>query len=134
MKKYTSQQLASYAKGFTLLKFDSADKIYNKFKGDLDRRMKRVQPTLPLEAELERQSRKLAEKSFEILGLIREDAIERRLSTGLKNDAWYSGIDLADYRIYFDDLANDIVKDAITEVHKPLAEEFRAWKKRQRKR
>ncbi|MCR8557005.1 hypothetical protein KXD93_05100 [Mucilaginibacter sp. BJC16-A38] len=134
MKKYTSEELAAYAKAFALQKFNSADEIYDKFKGDLNHRMKRVQLTLPMEDELERQSRRLAEKSLEMLGSIREEAVERRLSNGLKNEAWHPGIDLAEHEVYFDDMAISMMKDAIAEAHRPLAEEFSAWKKRQRKR
>jgi len=48
MKRYNSDELAAYAKQFALDKYDSADKIYDKFKANLNQRMKRAQPTIPL--------------------------------------------------------------------------------------
>jgi len=133
MKRYTSEELAAYAKTFALTKFDNAEKVYEKFKSDLNRRMKNVQPALPLPEELERQSRILAAKSQQTLNSIREEAVERRLSSCLKNDALDPGIDINNYHVYFDELADNMAKDAIAESHKPHADEFRAWKKKRKK-
>ena len=132
MNRYTSEQLAAYAKAFALNEFDNEDKIYERFKGDLGRRMKRVQLTVPLPEELERQSRLLATKAHEMLGYIKEEAIERKLSSGLKQEAWHPGVDLNSYQTYFSDLTVEMVKGAIAEAHRPLAVTFRDWKKKQR--
>lgn len=133
MKTYTSEELALYAKQFAMRKFNNADSIYDRFKGDLNRRMKRAQPTVPLKDELQRQAKLLAEKAYEKFHHIPEEAIERKLSGRLTNEAFYPGIELEDHQDYFDALADEMVKASISSAFAPLAEAIKAIKRKSRK-
>ncbi|QEM12372.1 hypothetical protein [Mucilaginibacter rubeus] len=133
MKRYTSEELAHHAKQFAQDKYDSAESIYQRFKSDLNRRMKRSQPTMPLKDELERQAKILAGKAYEKFYHISEEGIERKLSGRLTNDAFHPGIELDDYQDYFDEFADEMVKASISAAFAPLAEAIKAIKKKRRK-
>lgn len=134
MKTYTSEELAQYAKQFALQKFKDADSIYAKFRSDLNRRMKKAQPTIPLPEELERQARVLAGKAYELLTYFSEEAIDRKLDPRFKNDAWHPGIEINNYDDYFTDFATEMMKASIGAAYQPLAKNVADLKKRNRKR
>jgi len=113
MNKYTEDELAQIVLIIISKKFDTAEKIKDEFKSNLERKIQSFHRQKLTDNELEKGSLKFATDTFNDLRRINKDIIKSKISREIIDKCYYQGIEIKEYEEYFTNLAIDLVKKLI---------------------
>ena len=112
-KKYTDEELCTIAKQLIFKLFDSPEKILDAFRANIARKVQSLHQTKLTENEIQEKSLNVAADTFNDLDRIPIEFISTKLSREITSKSYQVGIDIAEYKDYFYDLAKDMVKNLI---------------------
>jgi len=127
-KKYSTDELATIIQQLIYAKFDSPNKIKIEFNSNLKRKVKSLHSEILTDEEIEINSTKISTSIYNDLNRITKDFIIKKLSREVKNRINSQEIDLLDYKVYFNDLAVELVKELIQAKYNSVKQEIRKYK------
>jgi hypothetical protein len=124
--RYTDIQLAQHVHDIIHSVYDSPLGIKNAFRGKLNAVAKSLVKRQLIASELDELTEKIAADIYKHLNNITLMYIERRMSTAIKEENQYSGIDLSAYEADFRDLAKTVVGDLIKQRVKQVKDDAKS--------
>lgn len=134
MKKYTKHELADEVQKRIRQRFGNPEQIKNEFKSNIQRKLQSVDSTKPTEAELENKIIKVAEGVHDQINRISNEMIIGKISRKIKDDNYYTGIDISQYADYLEELAKEFVKALINHQYSSAKKRFNEYKKKMGKK
>jgi hypothetical protein len=122
-KKYTDEELSAFVIQLIFQLYDSPEKVLESFRANIARKVKSLNIKKLTEPEIQENSLKVATSTFKDLYRIPKEFISTKLSREITSKSYQVGIDLAEYKEYFYDLAKDMVKNLIQSNYNQVKKE-----------
>lgn len=122
-KKYTDEELSSIVLQLIFRLYDSPEKVLESFRANIVRKVQSLHFKKLTETEIQENSLKVATSAFNDLNRISREFISTKLSREITSKSYQVGIDLAEYKEYFHDLAKDMVKNLIQSKYNQVKKE-----------
>ena len=122
-KKYTDEELSAFVIKLIFQLYDSPEKVLESFRANIARKVKSLHMKKLTETEIQENSLKVATSTFNDLYRIPKEFISTKLSREITSKSYQVGIDLAEYKEYFYDLAKDMVKNLIQSNYNQVKKE-----------
>lgn len=122
-KRYTDEELSAIVIQLIFKLYDSPEKVLDSFRTNIARKVQSLHLKKLTETEIQENSLKVATSTFNNLDRISREFISAKLSSEITSKSFQVGIDLADYKEYFYDLAKDLVKNLIQAKYNQVKKE-----------
>lgn len=131
-KRYTDEELSAIVIKLIFKLYDSPEKVLESFRANIARKVKSLNLKKLTETEIQENSLKVATSAFNDLNRISREFISTKLSREITSNSYQVGIDLADYKEYFYDLAKDMVKNLIQSKYNQVKKERNKFLKKKK--